>query len=189
MTAETEPRRPRLASPWRVAGWGAAAALLLLPLVAMQFSDEVQWTLFDFVFAGGLMLVVGLAFEFLALRNGPAYRAGAAVALGACVLTIWINGAVGVIGDEDNPANLMFGGVLAVAVLGALVGRLRPNGMALAMTAAAAAQLVVAAVGLMGDLGAGGPIWPWDLVGVSLGFTVLWLAAAALFRWSAPAGQ
>lgn len=30
-------------NPWRIVGWGTAAALLLLPLVAMQFTSEVNW--------------------------------------------------------------------------------------------------------------------------------------------------
>jgi hypothetical protein len=40
------------------------ASLLLLPIVAIQFTDEVKWTLSDFVVAGILLLVAGLAVEF-----------------------------------------------------------------------------------------------------------------------------
>jgi hypothetical protein len=32
------------------------ALILLVPLIAMQFTNEVKWTLFDFVFAGTLSL-------------------------------------------------------------------------------------------------------------------------------------
>ena len=40
--------------PWRIIGWSIPATLLLLPLVAMRFTDEVNWTFSDFVFAAVL---------------------------------------------------------------------------------------------------------------------------------------
>ena len=39
----------RRGSVWRIAAWGLAGLILLLPLVAMQFTDEVEWTASDFV--------------------------------------------------------------------------------------------------------------------------------------------
>src|SRR3569623_2014811 len=41
-------------NPWRLAGWGAVAALLLLPAVAMQFPRDVAWTANDFAFGAVL---------------------------------------------------------------------------------------------------------------------------------------
>jgi hypothetical protein len=35
----------RRGSRWRLAIWGTAALILLLPLLAMQFTDEVAWDL------------------------------------------------------------------------------------------------------------------------------------------------
>ena len=55
-------------------------------------------------------------------------------------MLVWINLAVGIIGSEDNPANLMYGGVLAVGVAGAVAARFRPGGMARALAATALAQ-------------------------------------------------
>lgn len=161
-------------SPWRIAAWGIAALLLLLPLVAMQFSDEVHWTAFDFIFAGVLIGGVGAVFE-LAVRitRNSAYRAAVAAALAAAVLIIWANGAVGMIGDEDNPFNLLFGGAIAVALVGALIARFRPSGMARAMLAAAIAHVAVGLAGL-----------PTDPLGgvVSAAFAGPWLLSAWLFR-------
>ena len=45
--------RPR--SRWRIAGW-AAAALMLLPLFAMQVTDQVVWDVADFAIFGALLL-------------------------------------------------------------------------------------------------------------------------------------
>ena len=162
-------------SHWRIAGWGVPALLLLLPLAAMQFTEEVNWTASDFVFAGVLFGSVGLAFEFIVRKSGSlAYRFGAALALIAAFLTIWVNAAVGMIGD--GPYNLLFGGVLLIALIGAIVARFEPAGMARAMVVAAIAQGVLSAVGMSTD--ARGGI-------LSMTFVVPWLLAAKLFRKAA----
>ena len=121
---------------WRIVVWGGAAALLLVPLMAMQFTDEVQWTGSDFAIFGA-MLAVPLGVLELAVRatGSMAYRAAVAVALGAAFLMTWANLAVGIIGSEDNPLNLMFFGVLAVGIVGAFMARFQPRGMAHALVA------------------------------------------------------
>lgn len=176
----------RRAWRWRLAGWGTAAAILLAHLVAMQFTDEVAWSPGDFLFAGVLMGSVGLAFELTArLTRNSAYRAGVAAALAAAFLLIWLNAAVGIIGTENNRANLMYAGVLAVALAGAMIARFRSAGMARAMAAAALAQALVGAIALASGAGADGPSWPGDVLGLTLIFSALWLGAAWLFRRAA----
>lgn len=174
---------------WRIAGWGAAAMFILLPAVAMQVTDEVNWTLPDFVFAGALVAGVGATLELVAkTTSNLAYRAAVAVALAAGFLLIWLNGAVGIIGSEDNSANLMFGGVLAVAIVGAVFARFQPGGMARAMIAAAIAQMLVAVIALVAGLGlpASGPL---EVLSLNAGFAVLWLTAGWLFRRTVRAGN
>ena len=161
----------------RILGWVAVATLLVLPLVAMQFTAEVNWTAEDFVAAGVILGGAGLATEFLVRRSGShAYRIGAVLAVLAAFLTVWANLAVGMIGDEGNPYNFLFGGVIATALLGMILARFRPAGMALAMLVTAVAQTAVGAFGLTADL-LGGVL--------SMGFAGLWLVAAALFRAAA----
>ena len=59
------------------------AFLLLVPFVAMQYSEEVVWTAGDFVTAGFLLFGAGLTFELLASRRGDrTYRLAAATAVG-----------------------------------------------------------------------------------------------------------
>jgi hypothetical protein len=163
----------------------AVAFILMIPLVAMQVTDEVVWTLSDFVVAGALLLGTGLAYVVVSRRaGGLAYRAAVGAALGTALFLVWANLAVGVIGDEQNSANLMYLGVLAVAAAGAALARLRPRGMARAMFATALAQATVAAIALI--LGLGGPeSGPLEIVGVNGMFVVLWAGSALLFRLAA----
>jgi hypothetical protein len=180
MAKEAENTGGRRIRAWRIAAWGIAALLLLLPLVAMRFTDEVIWDGEDFLFAGVLIGGTGLAFELAVRKSGNlAYRAAVGVALAGAFLTLWANGAVGMIGSEGNRYNLLFYGVLVVALIGAAIARFRAAGMARAMIVAAIAQLAVGAGGLATDL-LGGVL--------SMGFAGLWLLAAALF-WKAAREQ
>lgn len=176
-------------SRWRIVAWAAAALILLVPLIAMQFTDEVKWDVADFVFAGALLLAVGVPYELAVRKTGDtAYRAAVGVALGAAFLLVWVNGAVGIIGSEDNPANLMYGGVLAVGIIGAFLARFRAGGMARAMYATALAQALVAAIAVIGGLG---QPWsgPFELVALNGFFVALFAGAARLFQKAARAGS
>ncbi len=143
----------------------------------------MAWTLYDFVVMGGLLLGVGGAYAFLRRRAGSgSYRLAAGVALTAAFLLFWINGAVGIIGSENNDANLMYFGVLAVAFIGALIARFRPDGMARAMYATALAQAIVAAIAIIAGLGPDAPKWPYDLVVLTVFFAALWALSGKLFH-------
>jgi hypothetical protein len=96
-----------------------------------------------------------------------------------------MNLAVGIIGSEDNPANLMYGGVLAVAIVGAVVARFQPHGMARALVATALAQALAGAIALMAGWGSTGANWPQVIVILTLFFAALWLGSAWLFRKAA----
>lgn len=118
--------------------------ILMLPAVAMQYSDEVNWTAFDFVVAGILLLGSGLTAEYL-WRKTPnvEYRAGSLLAVFTGLFVVWVNLAVGVIGNEDNPANELYFLVLLIGVAGAFFARLRPRGMSVAMNVTAVAMASV----------------------------------------------
>lgn len=164
-------------SLWRVGGWSGALLLLLSQAVAMQLSDEVNWTGADFAFAAIVLGGVGGAVELtVRMSRNWSYRAAVAAALAAAFLTVAANGAVGMIGDEDNRYNLLFLGVIGLALTGAVVARFRPAGMAYAMAAAAIGQVIVAAVGLSSDVRGGV---------FSAAFAGLWLFSAALLRKAA----
>ncbi len=171
---------------WRMAPWIGAALLLLLPLGAMQFTDEVVWDRGDFALMGAMLFGACAAYELAARATGSiAYRAAVGVAVVAALILMWINLAVGIIGSEDDPANLMFGGVLAVGVLGALIARFRPRGMAQASVATALAQALVGLIGLSVGSGSAGPNGLGAVLVLTVFFAALWLLSASLFRKAA----
>jgi hypothetical protein len=176
----------RILNLLRLAGWGTVAVLLLAPLIAMRFTEDVVWTGSDFAAAAIMLGSAGLAME-LAVRKSDnlAYRVGAGLAIAAAFGLVWVNLAVGFLGDEGNLANLMFLGVLAVALVGSAIGRFEPGAMARAMFATAAAQVLVGVIGLTAGLASPGTDGLYEVVmGTSL-FTILWLVSAFLFRRAA----
>jgi hypothetical protein len=164
--------------PWRVVGWGAAGFLLLLPLIA-----GAPWTPSDYVFAAVIFGIVGGLLE-LAVRTSrnPWYRLGALVAVAAAFLLVWINAAVGIIGGEGNPANLMFLAVILIAAAGAIAARLKAGEMARAMAVAAGAQALVGVIVGGFRLGASEPPGLAGILVLIGGFTAMWAASAFMFR-------
>jgi uncharacterized membrane protein len=83
------------------------------------------------------------------MTTTKAYGSAAAVAIGTALFLLWAIGALGVIGTEGDRADLMYLGVLAVGIGGAIVARFRADGMVRAMAVTAAATLVVGAIALL----------------------------------------
>ena len=167
----------------------ATAFLLLMLFVAMQFSEEMKWTLDDFITAGILFFGTGLIYVLIArLGNSTPYRMGVAVAVVAGLLLIWGNLAVGFIGSEDNPANLLYGAVFAVAIIGAIAARFRARGLANAMFATALTQFMVPLVAAL--------IWRPEVnlgmlqvLGLNAVFSLLWVGSGLLFRRASATGS
>lgn len=76
------------------------ALLLLIPLVAMLFTDEVNWDMLDFVVMGILLLGTGLLSELVMrkVRNMD-YRIGILAVILVALFLIWAELAVGVFGS------------------------------------------------------------------------------------------
>lgn len=77
----------------------AVPMLLLIPLLAMLFTDEVKWTLMDFIVASILLLGAGLTFEFI-LRKVKTIKHSIAlgIVLLLVVFLVWAELAVGIFG-------------------------------------------------------------------------------------------
>ncbi|HEV7660524.1 MAG TPA: hypothetical protein VGO55_11835 [Allosphingosinicella sp.] len=119
-------------------------------------------------------------------RGRNAYRIGAAVALFAAALQVWMNLAVGIVGSEDNPVNLAFYLVVVTAAACAFTARFRADGMARAMLAVAGVQALLAAViATAPSTVRDDPKGPLGVLALSAGFIALWLVSAALFHKAA----
>lgn len=129
--------------------------------------------------------------------DNTAYRVATGLAVAAALVLIWVNAAVGIIGD--GPVNLLYLGVLAVVFVGAFIARFQPRGMALALFATAVAQMLVPVVALViwkagwQDLliDPNSPNPPFDpgigpVFGLNAVFAMLWVVSAWVFRKAAP---
>ncbi len=160
----------------------AVVAVLLIPLTAMQFTDEVNWDPFDFIAAFVLLTGTGLTYKLISDRlNQPSYRRGVALAAVTSLAVIWVNLAVGIIGSEDHPANLLFFGVLLSGFTGAILSGFRPRGLSLTMFGMAAGQFLIPVIAFL--------IWkPEFTVGVvkvflfNWVFVMLFIASGLQFR-------
>ena len=183
LAAQDGPGRGDRGGRWRIAVWAFAAVLLLLPALAMQLTDEVNWDGADFIVWGIMLATAAGVYELGArLSRSTAYRAAVGVAAVAGFLLVWINLAVGLIGNEDNPANLMYAGVLAIGVIGALLARFRPAGMARVLLTMAIAHALVGVIALVAALDT-----RMVVLLANAFFAVAWLVSAALFRAAAQA--
>jgi hypothetical protein len=167
--------------------------ILLVPLLGNLFMGW-NWPPYAFPLWGALLFGTGLTYELIARKRGTIlYRVAVGIACATGFILLWINAAAGIIGD--GPVNLLYLGVLAVGFLGALIARFQPGGMALALFATAAAQMLVPVIALV--------IWKagWqDLLidpnsphppfhpgiapvfGLNAVFALLWVGSALLFR-------
>lgn len=168
-------------SRWKLALWTAPLLVLAAISVASKLTDGSSWgwTLSDFVFASVLVYGAFGAYEGLSRLPGSAmYRAGAALAVVGAFLLTWVNAAVGL---TDSDADVLYLGVVALGVLGAIAARFRPSGMMWTMGATALAHVLVG----VGALAAG--IVPahnstMQIAGVTVFFALPFVASALLFR-------
>ncbi|NBB74358.1 MAG: hypothetical protein GVY35_11845 [Bacteroidetes bacterium] len=170
-------------SPWRIAAWIIAAFVLLLPVVAMPFTPGVDWTASGFVVAAVLLFGALGAYELAARKaDNAAYRAGVGVAIAAALLLTWVNAAVGL---TDSSADGLYLGVIAVGIIGAVIARFRPEGMARALFATALALGVVSILALVAGGVPNDTTSAFEVVGLTGFFVALFAGSAGLFRRAA----
>ena len=156
--------------------------ILLIPLVLTLLASW-HWRPGAFVLAvvllfGGAGLTYGLVAK--KMMSNKAYRFAVGVALAAVFILVWMNAAVGgILGDD--PANMMYFGVLLVGFSGAVIARLEPQGMSRALLATAFAMVLVPAIALI----IGTPAFANGVAavfGLHSFFAMLFVASAFLFR-------
>lgn len=81
------------------------------------------------------------------MAGNTIYKAAIGIALAVSFILIWVNGAVGIIGD--SPINMMYPGVVLIGIIGAIIARLEPRGMSRALFAMAIAQITIPVIALI----------------------------------------
>jgi len=130
---------------------------------------------------------MGLELAWAAARNRASF-AGASVAIFAAFFLIWVNLAVGMIGDEDHPANLLHLAVPLIGLAGAALVRFQPAGLARVLVGLAATQMLIAGAAVAMRQGTGNPVWPMDVIGSAAIVACLWILSALLFARGAQGG-
>jgi hypothetical protein len=118
-------------------------------------------------------------------EHKTAYRSALGLAIGTALFLLWSMAALGVIGEEGDRADLMYFGVLAVGIIGALLARFRPHGMARALVATALAQGLVAVIALIAGKHQSPISSVWEILGLNGMFAALFITSAWLFRRAA----
>jgi hypothetical protein len=75
------------------------AVILMIPLVAMQFSNDVDWGLMDFVIIGTLLIGAGLVYELISSKINPKHKLIVAAIVAVVVILAWAELAVGLFGS------------------------------------------------------------------------------------------
>ena len=73
-----------------------AAVLLLIPFIAMQFTDEVNWSIADFVVMFFLLFSMARLFVLISQKTQRRYRPVIGITLAIAFLYIWAELAVGI---------------------------------------------------------------------------------------------
>ncbi|GAB4147062.1 MAG: hypothetical protein OHK0017_08330 [Patescibacteria group bacterium] len=122
---------------------------LLLPLVGMQISTDIMWTTFDFIFAGSIIFIALLSFEFLISKiSNIEFKLASGLTVASTTFLLWTNLAVGLIGNENEAANYMYLVVIAVIIAGTAISKFKPRNMAYTLFVAALIQASITLIAL-----------------------------------------
>lgn len=163
--------------------WAIVMVLVLMIPLTMQLTNEVQWN--EAIAYILILLSVGWAYELWHWLKTRAKIYSVAFSLGLAVIFLLglVSGAVGIIGSENNSVNLMYWAVPAVVLIGSLLSRFRPVGMALTLFTTALVQFLIPVVALSIS-----PEVSWGNAGVISVFAVnsffsaMFVISALLFR-------
>ena len=160
--------------------------LLLVPLVAMQFTNEVNWSVPDFIIAGTLLFTTGTLLALvLKLKADIIYRVAFIVAIGTTFLMVWANLAVGLLGARPNLGNLMHIGVVAVLFTGIYLSRFKSAGLELAMFTTSFSLVLLAVIAVLAKMHQYLTSSVTEIIGVNLFFCALFIVSGLLFRFVA----
>ena len=118
--------------------------------------------------------------------RGFTYRYAIGLSLLATLMLVWLALGVGILGADGDRANMMYVGVVAVGIIGAIAARLQPIGMSRTLVAMALGQTVVTVIALLAGVQDSGVSPLAEIVGLNAFFIGMFLVAARLFGNAAP---
>jgi len=156
--------------------------LLLIPFTANLLTDEVNWSNSDFLIAGMALFVTGTGYVFIRTKSSNIiYRIATGLALFTALFLLWANGAVGLIGSENNDINMIYFGVFLIFVIGMVFSGFKAPKMAIASAITAVAQASTIVIALLMDA----HHLPYssisEIILVNLFFVTLFSISAGLF--------
>ncbi len=157
-------------------------AILLIPFTANFLTNEVSWSTSDFIIAGVALFGTGAGYAFISSKSqNIIFRVATALALLSGLLLFWANGAVGLIGSENNDINLMYYAVFLIFLIGVLISRFKAPKMAVALAVTAVVQASTIVIALLMDA----HHLPYssisEIIMVNLFFVTLFAVSAGLF--------
>lgn len=162
------------------------ALILLVPLIAQQFTTEVNWSVADFLVMGALIFSTTLTFLLIVKSvKSLVYKAAVIMGIGSTFLMIWANLAVGLIGSGPNLGNLLYLGVIAIGFIGTFLSRFTPVGMERTMNAMALAIILLAVIALLTNMQQYPGSSVAEIIGVNGFFAALFAISGLLFRFVA----
>lgn len=157
-------------------------SLLMIPWIAMFFTDSVQWSVIDFVIMGILLFSTGLAYVLVTRQStNIMYRCAMALGIGTTLFLIWANLAVGLIGGGPNPGNFMYIGVLAIAIIGSIRANFESARMERAMYNTAVSLIFVTVIALFSGMQNYPGSSVMEIIGVNLFFAFPYTICGVLF--------
>lgn len=142
--------------------WAIITTLIIIIILTKQFISKIEWN--ETIAYILIILTIGAIYELWQLLkiHNRTYRIALSVGIFGAFLILRVNGAVGIIGSEDNPANLMYWVVLLIMLIGSLISRFKEHWMSLTFFSAAIVQILIPIFALF--------IWPatvsWGEAGI-----------------------
>lgn len=156
--------------------------ILLIPFTASFMTDEMAWSLYDYVLAGVMLFGTGSAYVLLSSQSGSMlYKVAVGLALASALFLAFANIAVGILGSEDNAINLFYFLIVLLLVIGSFIARFQPRGMAVTLFTTALAQALMIPVALIFDMQNAPGSSFMEIILLNGGFVTLFVVSGILF--------